>query len=77
MLTQSEENGKEKLKPAKPCKTEGVKDLCDDMICAYDGYCRSGCCAQVLTKDYSRCTPMLIGDYCPRALDPIHEMLVA
>ena len=28
-------------------------------------------------KDYSRCTPMLVGDYCPRALDPIHEILVA
>ena len=77
MLSQTEENGKEKLKPYKPCKTEGVKDLCDEMVCAYDGYCRSGCCTQVLTKDYSRCTPMLIGDYCPRALDPIHEMLVA
>jgi len=51
--------------------------LCDDNICELDGQCRSGCCSQVLTKDYSRCAPMLVGDFCPRALDPIYEMIEA
>lgn len=61
----------------KPCKDHGHKDLCDEMICEFDGHCRSGCCSEVLTKHYKRCTAMLVGDYCPRALDPIHEMLEA
>lgn len=59
------------------CREDGHSDLCDELICELDGQCRSGCCTQVLTKDYSRCTSMLIGDYCPRALDPIHDMLDA
>ena len=61
----------------RPCREHGRKDLCDELICEYDGQCRSGCCTQVLTKGYSRCTAMLIGDYCPRALEPIHEMIEA
>lgn len=60
-----------------PCKQQGHKDLCDDEICVHDGNCRSGCCSQVLTKGYNRCVAMLVGDYCPRALDPILEMLEA
>lgn len=60
-----------------PCKEAGSKDLCDDEICMHDGNCRSGCCSQVLTKGYNRCVAMLVGDYCPRALDPIIEMLEA
>ena len=70
----SKEN-KHKLK--KPCRDYGRKDLCNELICEYDGQCRSGCCTQVLTKGYSRCTAMLIGDYCPRALEPIYDMLEA
>ena len=58
-----------------PCKEVGSRDLCDDQVCLFDGECRSGCCTQVLTKNYHRCTPMLVGDYCPRALDPIQEVL--
>ena len=72
---QEEENG-EKLNLIRPCHAHGDIDLCDENICDFDGQCKSGCCTQVLTKDYSRCTPMLVGDYCPRALDPIHDMLV-
>ena len=59
----------------KPCHEHGRKDLCDDLICENDGQCRSGCCSQVLTKGHSRCASMLIGYYCPRALDPIFEMI--
>ena len=58
-----------------PCRESGSRELCDDQVCLFDGECRSGCCTQVLTKGYFRCTPMLVGDYCPRALDPINEML--
>lgn len=58
-----------------PCKETGSRELCDDQVCLFDGECRSGCCTQVLTKGYLRCTPMLVGDYCPRALDPIYAML--
>ena len=57
------------------CREEGTKDLCDTTICQFDGQCRSGCCSQVLSKDYKRCAAMLVGDYCPRALDPILEMI--
>ena len=59
------------------CKEDGSKDLCDDLTCDFDKECRSGCCSQVLTKGFKRCAAMLVGDYCPRALDPIHEMLEA
>ena len=45
--------------------------MCDGQTCKQDGACRSGCCSQVLTKGYKRCSPMLVGDYCPRALDPV------
>ena len=61
----------------KPCHVHGHRDLCDDLVCENDGQCRSGCCAQVLTKGLSVCASMLVGDYCPRALDPIHEMIDA
>lgn len=63
--------------PIRPCKEAGHRDLCDEMMCEYDGMCRSGCCSQVLTKGYKRCAAMLVGDYCPRALDPIDEMIAA
>lgn len=53
------------------CKEVGALDLCDDQICAFDANCRSGCCSQVLGDGYHRCVPMLVGDYCPRALDPV------
>ena len=53
------------------CEQNGDKDLCDGFECKIDGACRSGCCSQVLTKGYKRCSPMLVGEYCPRALDPV------
>ena len=48
-----------------------MKSLCDGTICEYDGHCKSGCCTQVISQDYKRCVPLLVGDYCARALDPI------
>ena len=63
--------------PALPCQINGTRDLCDDKVCGFDSECRSGCCTQVLTKGYSRCTAMLVGDYCPRALDPVNEFIQA
>lgn len=67
----------EMLDNGKPCHEHGRRDLCDDLICENDGQCRSGCCSQVLTKGYSRCASMLVGFYCPRALDPIFEIMGA
>ena len=75
MLLQTEQQDNGHL--SKPCHDHGHKDLCDDFICEFDGQCRSGCCSQVLTKGYSRCAPPLVGDACPRALDPIYEILDA
>ena len=73
----SKRKNKEAALPAKPCSETGSRDLCDDHICSLDAECRSGCCSQVLTKGYSRCVAVLVGDYCPRALDPISPMLAA
>ena len=73
--TNGPKNKKNKGEVQAPCKEVGSRDLCDDQVCLFDGECRSGCCTQVLTKGYNRCTPMLVGDYCSRALDPIEEML--
>lgn len=74
-------NGKKRKEAATPivraCADDGSRDLCDDHVCHFDGECRSGCCSQVLTMGYSRCTAMLVGDYCPRALDPINQMIDA
>ena len=30
---------------SKPCHEFGHKDLCDELICDFDGSCRSGCCS--------------------------------
>ena len=53
------------------CHEQGLKHLCDGTICEYDGHCKSGCCTQVISQNYKRCIPLLVGDYCARALDPI------
>ena len=75
MLYLSDEQSNGNL--SKGCHEHGHKDLCDELNCEMDGHCRSGCCSQVLTKGYSRCAAMLVGDYCPRALDPIYDMIDA
>ena len=75
LLSLAQEDNKPKRKgkgkQKRPCELDGSKDLCDGQTCLKDGGCRSGCCSQVLTKGYKRCSPMLVGDYCPRALDPV------
>ena len=74
MLSLAQEDNKPKRKGNKrhtPCELSGSKDLCDSQECKSDGQCRSGCCSQILTKGFKRCSPMLVGDYCPRALDPV------
>lgn len=78
MQTESNEipvNGRRKREFEAACRESGSKDLCDDILCEYDGMCRSGCCSQVLTFGYKRCAAMLVGDYCPRVLDPIVVMI--
>ena len=71
MLNLAQEDNKTKRRKRRPCELNGPRDLCDSQVCKTDGNCRSGCCSQVLTKGYKRCSPMLVGDYCPRALDPV------
>lgn len=70
-LAQEDNKSKKRGKKHAPCEQDGSKDMCDGFDCKTDGACRSGCCSQVLTKGYKRCSPMLVGDYCPRALDPV------